>query len=140
MTPTVIDSASGLVIVEKPVQAPGCCIASLQSEDYEGFIDTLNSPSFVDPHVYISVSWVKEVARKLGWTDEADVAALAQEIKRLEAKLEEAEKAIQAIDALESSGFTQRKRQGRPPAAKKGKVLTSSGKRDDSPANGASNT
>ena len=113
----VLDSASGIVIVDKPIQAPGCCAVTLTSEDYDGFIDTGLSPSFVDPHIYVSVSWVKQVARHLGFTDDIEIDPLLQEIKDLQDQLERAEKAVAAINTLESSGFVSRKKRGPKPTA-----------------------
>lgn len=112
--PIIHDVDSGIVVVEKPTQAPGCCIASLKDEDYEGFVDTGNNPTFVDPHVYVSVSWIKQVARVLGMEDGDQIEELRGQIEELEGKLIEAERAIQAVDTLKSSGFVAEIRKGRP--------------------------
>jgi hypothetical protein len=57
------------------------------SEDKKGFVDTLLNPAVIDPRVYLSVTYIEDVARKLGMEyvegpDERD-----ERIKELEAEL-----------------------------------------------------
>lgn len=113
---------SDLLIVPRPEHVPGHCVLSLKSEDPEGFIDTGLNPSMafaddMDPHIYASVSVVKEWARKLGMVDPADpleLDNLRRECLLLRDQLADADKRLDAIDLLESAGYTQRKKPGRP--------------------------
>lgn len=108
-----------ITIVERPDMHPGQCIASMITEDSKGFIDTLLTPAVVDPRVYLSVSYVMDAARKLGMTMEPQADDRDERIAELEAQVEELERQLDAIDVMESAGFTARKRPGRKPAAKK---------------------
>lgn len=107
---------TGLNIVDRPTMVPGQCAASLLDEDPNGFIDTFNTPPFVDPRIYISVSWVLETGRKLGLVDAAEVADLAAENESLREQLEEATKTLNAVGALEARGFKRVGKPGRPKA------------------------
>lgn len=109
-------------IVVRPELPPGFCIASLASEDPKGFIDTLLAPALpLDPRIYVSVSWVEEMAAKLGWLspDEAgelraECDALGGQVLDLEDELARADAALDAIDVIESRDFRARKKPGRP--------------------------
>lgn len=101
-----------------PFGANGCAVLPFVGKDDEGFFDTGNE--LVD-HVYVSVTAVKEMARQLGWLDPGDVEDLRNEIEerdlrvqRLEDELNDTETVFQAIDVLESQGYTARKKAGRP--------------------------
>ena len=120
----VVPKDDSLVVVDRCEMPPGQCIATMSHDDPKGFVDTLLTPAVVDPRVYLSVSYVEEIARKLGmeYADEAKAAALEARVEQLEAELVEADKRIEAIDVMESAGFTARKRPGRKPAAKKTKA------------------
>lgn len=94
-------------IVERPSQSPGFCMASLATEDREGFIDTgldpamvgeRNGPDLVDPRVYISVTWVKEMARKMGMVEKEKVDSLERENTRLSEELKEADRLVEAAE------------------------------------------
>lgn len=103
----------GIMIVDRPAMPPGHCIASLSDVDPKGFIDTGMTPALIDPRVYISISWVESIARKMGM-DYVESAG-DERIAELELELKEAEKQLTAIDVIESAGFVKRKRQGRKP-------------------------
>ena len=102
-----------LRIVDGPELPPGYCIATMRTEDRKGFVDTLLTPAVIDPLVYLSVSYIEEVARALGMEYPEGKTEDVDDLKR---QLEEAEKALQAIDVMESAGFTARKK--RTPAKK----------------------
>lgn len=112
----------GLNIVEKPTILPGMCMATLSSEDPQGFIDTLLSPACVDPRVYISVSWIEETAKKLGMVYPDDPEGQTARIRDLEEQLKEADKQLHAIEVMESAGFVARKAKKAP--AKKAPAKT----------------
>lgn len=102
-----------LMIVDRPAMPPGHCIASLSDVDPKGFIDTGMTPALIDPRIYVSVSWIESIARKMGM-DYVDSAS-DERVVELERELAEAEKYLQAVDVMESAGFVARKRPGRKP-------------------------
>jgi hypothetical protein len=120
----VVPRDDSLVVVERCEMPPGHCIATMADQDPKGFVDTLLTPALVDPRVYLSVSWIEECARKLGmeYEDDRKAAALEARVEELELELAEADKRIEAIDVMESAGFTARKRPGRKPAKPKAKA------------------
>lgn len=102
-----------LRIIDRPELPPGHCIATMRTEDKKGFVDTLLTPPVIDPRVYLSVSYIEDVARSLGMEYPEGKSEDVDELKR---QLEDAEKALAAIDVMESAGFTTRKK--RTPAKK----------------------
>jgi hypothetical protein len=120
----VVPKDDALVVVDRCELPPGHCIATMSDQDARGFVDTLLTPALVDPRVYLSVSYIEEVARKLGMEYEAEgkIAGLEARVEELELELSEADKRIEAIDVMESAGFTARKRPGRKPAKPKAKA------------------
>lgn len=102
-----------LRIIDRPELPPGHCIATMRSEDPRGFIDTLLTPAVIDPRVYLSVSYIEELARALGMEYPEGKSEDVDDLKR---QLEDAEKALAAIDVMESAGFVARKK--RTPAKK----------------------
>ena len=111
-----------ITVVERPDKQPGHCIASMITEDKRGFIDTLLTPAVVDPRVYLSVSYVMDAARKLGMTMEPEADDRDERIAELEEQVKVLERQLDAIDVMESAGFTARKRPGRKPAKPKAKA------------------
>jgi hypothetical protein len=116
---------TSLNIIPRPEFPPGQCIASCQSEDPKGFVDTLLTPSLDGDHrVIVSVSWIEECARKLGFLspDEAGelratIDALDSEKAALERELEQADEIVGAVYTLKNNGFAQGKKPGRPAKA-----------------------
>lgn len=104
-------------IVDRPTMEPGHCMLSLKSEDPLGFIDTGLTPAVVDPRVYASVSYVKELAGHLGMVDGADIDALHAQIADLEAQLVEYDQELNAIHILKARGYSPSRRPGRPTKA-----------------------
>lgn len=104
-------------VVPRPELVPGHCIASLKSEDPEGFIDTGLCPPVVDPRVYLAVSVVREYATKLGMVDGTVVAELEARITDLEQQLAETDRELNAIHVLKARGYVPTKRPGRPKVA-----------------------
>lgn len=109
-----------LRIVDRPELPPGHCIATMRDEDKKGFVDTLLTPPVIDPRIYLSVSYIEEVARSLGM--EYPKVEQSEEVEDLKRQLEDAEKALQAVDVIESAGFVARKKAGRPKKAPAKKV------------------
>jgi hypothetical protein len=115
-----------LNIIPRPVLPPGQCIASLISEDPKGFIDTFLTPSLDGDHrIIVSVSWIEECARKLGFLDPAEAADLRSQVDALDAEkaqleedLAEADKVVGAVYTLKQNGFSSQRKPGRPPKAK----------------------
>ena len=120
----VVPKDDSLVIVDRCEMPPGQCIATMSHDDPKGFVDTLLTPAVVDPRVYLSVSYIEEVARKLGmaYDNESKAKGLKARVEELELELAEADKRLEAIDVMESAGFTARKRPGRKPAKPKAKA------------------
>lgn len=106
-----------LRIVDGPELPPGHCIATLRTEDKKGFVDTLLTPAVIDPRVYLSVSYIEDVARGLGM--EYPKGQRDDDVEDLKRQLAEAEKALEAVDVMESAGFVARKKPGRKTSAKK---------------------
>lgn len=106
-----------LRIIERPLLPPGRCVVSLSDEDPQGFIDTGLTLPEIDPRVIVSVSWVKTTAKKLGLVEpdgDADNDALFRENQRLREENAGLNRELEAIDVIESRGFTARKKAGRP--------------------------
>jgi hypothetical protein len=83
-------------IVERPIHAPGQCIATLTNEDPLGFIDTGLTPSVIEPRVYISVSWIGEMASKLGMVEGILLDDANRRIATLERELAESHHLVEA--------------------------------------------
>jgi hypothetical protein len=90
-----------------------------------GYIDTGQRINGWDPHIYISVEAVEEMARMIGWQPAhvqkghaAKVAELEDRLARSEATKTDLERAFMAIDVLASRDFVARKKPGRPPNEK----------------------
>lgn len=84
-----------------------------------GFIDTGQDLPGWDPHVYVSVEAVKEMARMIGWAP-ADTGQ-RQRLENLRGQLAEAEaetallrEQLAAVRVLKNSGFAQANPPGRP--------------------------
>lgn len=115
-----------LNIIPRPAFPPGQCVASLISEDPKGFVDTMLTPSFDGDHrVIVSVSWIEECARKLGFIDPGEAAELHATIDLLDAEkqdlereLDEASKFEEAVHVLKRHGLNPQRKPGRPPKAK----------------------
>lgn len=117
----IVPKDDSLVIVDRCEMPPGHCIATMSHDDPKGFVDTLLTPALVDPRVYLSVSYIEEMARKLGM-EYPPSQEQVDEVLELKEQLKEAERQLQAIDVMESAGFVARKKPGRPKATKKEKV------------------
>lgn len=115
-------NSESLIIVERCDMSPGHCIATLTSEDPKGFVDTLLSPSVMDPRVYVSVSWIEETARKLGMKHPDDEADLRVEVEELRKQLVERDEQLHAVEVLESAGFAAKKKAAAKRAAAKKKT------------------
>ncbi len=76
------------------------------------------NPAF-DQRVYVSVRAVRLLAENIGFADPSELrvelAEAVERAERLEAELDEANRALDAVDVMESAGFTKRRKTGRPP-------------------------
>lgn len=87
----------------------------------DGFIDTgVDLPGW-DPHVYVSVTAVKEMARLIGWQPahvqqgvRDRLAEKDAEIESLRSDLAEKDKQLDAVQVLKNAGFAQTRAPGRP--------------------------
>lgn len=109
--------------VERADIRPHHCVVfpHLGTDHRDGYVDTGNEISAIDPHAYVSVAAVVEMAKLIGYPTREEHAAAVGEVARLGAELEQsaaaladAERALDAIDALESRGFRERRKPGRP--------------------------
>ena len=106
-----------VLIIDRPALLQGMCIASLSDEEPQGFIDTGNTSGGLEPRVVVSVTWVMTTAKKLGLIEpdgEADKDQVFRENQRLREENEQLNRELEAIDVIESRGFTARKKAGRP--------------------------
>lgn len=87
-------------LTDKAEMPPARCIVS---GDAEGpFIDTHCYAAEVDPYIYLSVSYIKEIARDLlGMVEKAKIEELEEQVNALRAKLETQEKVEDAIKTIE---------------------------------------
>lgn len=109
--------------VEAAAQRPHHCAAIPFSGMHAkgGFIDTgVDLPGW-DPHVYVSVTFIEEAARYLGFPSRQDAESLQGQldasvarVRELEAELAEKTAQLQAVEVLKNGGFAQAKRPGRP--------------------------
>jgi hypothetical protein len=111
-------------IVDRPFARPMRCAAIPylgQASDERVWFDTGSEMQGPDDHVYLSGTAVKECARMIGWVPPGEVRALRAELalantmladeRRLAADLR---RKLDAIDVIESEGFRQRRKAGRP--------------------------
>jgi hypothetical protein len=86
-----------------------------------GFIDTgVDLPGW-DPHVYVSVDAVQEMARMIGWQPSHvqqgvrdRLAEKDAEIEQLRSCVAERDQQLEAVQVLKNAGFSQAKPPGRP--------------------------
>lgn len=86
----------------------------------DGYFDAGLELGGVDPHVYVSVKAVREMARLLGFKTVEEhqevldaIAEADARVEALEAEVAEADKTAQAIDRLQKVGFRAQKKPGR---------------------------
>ena len=88
-------------LVDKCDQIPHRCSATQKHEDPQGFVDTGMEPACIDPHIYLSVSWVRnELAALCGLVDGDTHAALQDELEQARRELEQKDLEIRERDAL----------------------------------------
>lgn len=87
----------------------------------KGFIDTGQILSGWDPHVYVSVDAVEQMARMVGWvpghvaqSQGKQAEELRDEIAQLRAELDQALEQLDAVQVLKNAGFQQARPVGRP--------------------------
>lgn len=90
----------------------------------KGFFDTGHDLPGWDPHVYISVEAVEQMAHRIGWVpahvnqeDRRKLAARDSEIEALRNELADARHKLGAVEVLKQAGFQQQKKPGRPAKA-----------------------
>jgi len=111
--------------VARPEHGPHVCSFTLKGEDPEGFFTTNTVIRWGrDPVAYIAVSAVRQAARELGMVSSDEHGLVVGELERanrrvaqLEDEVAEMNRDFEAIDLLQSKGFTARKKPGRKPAA-----------------------
>lgn len=87
----------------------------------KGFIDTgVDLPGW-DPHVYVSVEAVEEMARMIGWQPQHVQAGVRErlaekdaEIETLRADVADRDVQLEAVQVLKNAGFSQTRPPGRP--------------------------
>jgi hypothetical protein len=93
----------------------------------KGYFDTGSelTSSAKDNHVYVSIVAVEEMARRHGWHSpdtvsqiEAELESYKHRVAALEDEVQTLNKEFEAIDLLESAGYTSRKKAGRKAAPK----------------------
>lgn len=106
--------------VPRPLHAPHRCSFTLKDSDPEGFIQGQVMSGW-DPSASISVSYLKQEARKLGMVDQAVHAQKCRElaserdlVSAVRAERDQLQAQFDAIDVIASAGFTARKKPGRP--------------------------
>lgn len=109
--------------VERAVTKPSrCAVIPFIGQGHEdGYIDTGSELDGFDNHVYVSVVAVREMARLINWVAPEEIEVRDTHITELEARVAELEAEVasldgvfEAIDVLESRGYTSRKKAGRP--------------------------
>jgi len=114
--------------VERAEIRPSRCavLPQIPGNHPRGFLDTGSEMlGGLDNHVYVSVVAAEEMARKLGWQSPEDaqelrdeLEAVARERDRLQDEVDDLNRDFEAIDVLQSKGFTTRRKPGRKPAAR----------------------
>jgi len=110
-------------IVETPDQAPGLCCVSADSVG--PFVDTgakINCDRVgINPHIYLHVPIAEQIGRTVGMVPEvtlrsaeAEIDSLRDHVQELEAELDRANLALEAVDTLKNRGFEQKRGPGRP--------------------------
>lgn len=110
--------------VQQAMMSPHRCAAVPyigNSNSLRGFIDTgMDLPGW-DPHVYISVEAVEQMARMVGWEPRsvavgqaAKAGALEERVAELEAELSEATQKLEAVQVLKAAGYSAQRKPGRP--------------------------
>lgn len=114
-------------LVDKPSMSPAMCAVTLATDDPAGFVDTGNTPPFVDPRIYISHQAVVDCARAFRWplpTPQAQhaaqetIARLEAETERLAAELATADRDLEAVHTLTRAGYATRRKPGPKPKQK----------------------
>lgn len=110
-------------LVERAATRPmRCAVLPQIGQNHErGFIDTGSEMPGFDNHVYVSVVAAEQMARMVGWVPGRDLKAVEAErdealadLAAVREELASAERHLEAVDLLESRGFTARKKPGRP--------------------------
>lgn len=86
-------------IVETAERVPARCIVS--SEIDGPFIDTGTYAGETDPYIYLSVSYITEVARDLlGMVPKKEIDTLREQVEAMKVKLERLEKVEDAVTVI----------------------------------------
>lgn len=112
------------VVAHAAIRPHRCAVIPFigNSNTAEGFIDTGYDLPGWDPHVYVSVQAVKEMARLIGWgprLTNPELGRLRARVAELEAQVTARDEQIAAFGVLKQAGVVQEKRPpGRPPKQK----------------------
>lgn len=111
-------------LVERCEVMPHHCAATLKADDPKGFVDTGTEIPCIDPHIYLSVSWLQnEVATAAGLVSAEDhqkaidaVVRVENELAAVRNELTLANAELDAISVIESSDrFHARRKPGPKP-------------------------
>lgn len=115
-------------LVDWPITKPNRCalVPFVGQTTPTRWVDTGSEMQGPDDHIYASEIGVIEAAKVLGiWTPPGEHRAALREVVRLERELAEAvaenrrlTAVLDAVDVMESRGYTARKKPGRPPKNK----------------------
>lgn len=109
-------------LVEKPIARPmRCAVLPFQHDDPRGWVDCEWELPGLDPRVYVSYTGVEALAGKFGFVPadthadlQEQVVELERENRRLKDEVDDLNRDFEAIDVLESRGYTKRRKPGRP--------------------------
>lgn len=105
-----------------PGQPPHVCSFTLRGTDPEGFF-TGETLAGWDPRAFITISYVRQLARELGYVHPDEARALVSEVReerdradRLQREVDRLQADADAVDGLvRNREYVVRKRVGRPP-------------------------
>ena len=78
---------------------PHHCAVTLKAEDPLGFIDTGTELPCIDPHIYLSVSWLHDNAEQMGLVSEEVHNAALERIEELERDREQRDLELRELNA-----------------------------------------
>jgi len=111
-------------IVRKAEIRPMKCVfyPQIGHDHPKGYVDTGMDMLGVDPHAYISIQAIEDIASHLGWLTPAEnkrmceeLATAHEKIIQLEDENNKLDEEAQAIDVLRGRGYQPRGRPGRKP-------------------------
>ena len=86
-------------LVDRPERMPHHCAVTLKADDPKGFVDTGTELPCIDPHIYLSVSWLHDIALDVGLVDEAQLREALDRVESLEHQLAAKQDELAAVNA-----------------------------------------